>query len=83
MNYSATDAMLKRRAAKAGIEKRAHLHGLRHTWSYEAHRERKMPLTVIQAQLGHQHLSTTSIYLNHLAPEDVIAAGRADVWQPA
>jgi integrase len=64
------------------IEKRAHLHGLRHTWSYEGHRERRVPVTVIQAQLG-ERLSATSIYLNHLAPEDVSAAGRADEWQPA
>ena len=52
MSFPATDAMLKRRAAKAG------------------------------KQLAHRHLSTTSIYLNHLAPEDVIAAGRADAWTP-
>jgi site-specific recombinase XerD len=83
MSYSATDAMLKRRAAKAGIEKRAHLHGIRHTCAYEMHAERKVPITAIQKQLGHRHLSTTSIYLNHIAPEDVIAAGRADTWTPA
>jgi integrase/recombinase XerD len=81
MSYSATDAMLKRRAAKAGIEKRAHLHGLRHTWAAE-NRARGTDVVLIQRQLGHQHLQTTAIYLDHIAPEDVIAVGRADTWTP-
>ena len=80
MSYSHADSMLKRRAAKAGFEKRAHLHGLRHSYAHEANIVRRVPVTVIQQQLGHDHLSTTSIYLNHIAPEDVIAAGRADTW---
>jgi site-specific recombinase XerD len=80
MSYTGADNMLKRRAKKAGIEKRAHLHGLRHTHALEAHHLRKVPASVIQHELGHEHLSTTVIYLDHLAPEDVIAAGRADTW---
>jgi site-specific recombinase XerD len=83
MSYTAADNMLKRRATKAGIEKRAHLHGLRHTHAFEMHHVRKVPVAVIQQALGHEHLSTTTIYLNHLAPEDVIAAGRADIWVDA
>ena len=31
---------------------------------------------------GHAHLSTISVYLNHLNPQDVIAAGRADAVDP-
>ena len=31
---------------------------------------------VIQRQLGHTNLATTSRYLDHVAPEDVIAAVR-------
>jgi site-specific recombinase XerD len=79
MSYSATDAMLKRRAAKAGFEKRAHLHGLRHTYAAEQ-RARGTDVVLIQKGLGHEHLSTTYTYLNHIAPEDVIAVGRADTW---
>ena len=35
-----------------------------------------LPLNVIQRQLGHTNLATTSRYLDHVAPEDVIAAVR-------
>jgi integrase/recombinase XerD len=80
MGYSHADSMLKRRAAKAGIDKRAHLHGLRHSWAHDANIVRKLPLTTIQEQLGHERLSTTSVYLKHIAPADVIAAGREDTW---
>jgi site-specific recombinase XerD len=79
MSYSATQAMLKRRAAKAGIESRVHLHGLRHTRAAEM-RESGQDVVTIQKQLGHAHLSTTYTYLNHISPADVIAAGRADTW---
>jgi site-specific recombinase XerD len=80
MSYSHADSMLKRRAAKAGFDKRVHLHGLRHSWAHEANVVRRLPLTTIQQQLGHDRLSTTSVYLRHIAPEDVIAAGREDTW---
>ncbi len=53
-----------------------HLHRLRHRFAVGAHRERRVPVTIIQAQLGHAHLPTTSVNLNHLGPQDVIAAGR-------
>jgi integrase/recombinase XerD len=79
MSYSATDAMFKRRAAKAGVEKRAHLHGLRHSYAREQ-LQRGTDVETIRRQLGHTHLSTTQIYLNHIAPADVIAIGRADDW---
>jgi site-specific recombinase XerD len=79
VSYSAADAMLKRRAAKAGIEKRAHLHGLRHSYA-AVQRERGTDVETIRRQLGHTHLSTTQIYLNHIAPADVLAVGRADDW---
>jgi site-specific recombinase XerD len=79
VSYSATDAMLKRRAAKAGIEKRAHLHGLRHSYAADQLR-RGTDVVTIQKQLGHAHLSTTQIYLDHIAPAEVIAVGRADDW---
>ena len=78
MFHQHVDQMLKRRAAKAGIEKRAHLHGLRHSYAVElATRE---PVAIVQQALGHKHLTTTAIYLDHLSPEGVIAAGRADPW---
>jgi integrase/recombinase XerD len=71
--------MLRRRAARAGIDKRVHPHGLRHTHAAELVRE-GVPVNVIQAQLGHSSLATTDVYLRHIAPADVIALGRSRAW---
>ena len=73
--------MVKRRAAKAGITKRVHPHGLRHTHAAELVAE-GVPVNVIQKQLGHVSLATTDIYLRHIAPADVIAMGRKREWTP-
>jgi integrase/recombinase XerD len=67
--------MLKRLAAKAGIDKRVHPHGLRHTHAAELVAE-GTPVNVIQQQLGHASLAVTDRYLRHVAPADVIALGR-------
>jgi len=74
--------MVRRRAANAGITKRVHPHGLRHTHAAELAAE-GVPVNVIQAQLGHTSLATTDIYLRHIAPADVIALGRSRHWQDA
>ena len=65
--------MLKHRAAQAGIEKRVHPHGLRHTMAFELMMEGE-PLGVIRDQLGHSQLATTMRYLDHLAPAAAIRA---------
>jgi site-specific recombinase XerD len=72
-------ALMPRLARKAGIERRVHPHGLRHTFSFELAGE-GIPLHQIQAQLGHSSLSTTSRYLSHLHPVAVVAAMRAREW---
>lgn len=72
-------ALLPRLALKAGIEKRVHFHGLRHTMAAELAREGQ-PMNLIQAQLGHSSLATTSRYLNHIAPRELIAAMKAREW---
>ena len=66
-------------AAKAGITKRVHAHGLRHSHAAGLVAE-GVPVNVIQKQLGHASLAVTSVYLDHIAPADVIAMGRARVW---
>lgn len=68
-------AMLTRLATRAGITRRVHPHGLRHSYAAELSHE-GVPVAVIQKALGHSHLSTTSLYLDHIAPADVIAVGR-------
>jgi len=52
-------ALLPRLAARAGIEKRVHPHGLRHTHAAELAAE-GTPINLVQAQLGHSNVATTS-----------------------
>lgn len=73
--------MLRRIGAKAGIAKRVHPHGLRHTHAFELANE-GTPLHVIQQQLGHASLAVTDTYIRHLAPQDVIKTMRLRIWQP-
>jgi site-specific recombinase XerD len=56
-------ALVKRLAKRAGIEKRVHPHTLRHTYATEEVKA-GTPLHEVQADLGHAHLATTSVYLH-------------------
>ena len=58
-------------AARAGVRRRFAPHQLRH--ALELARE-GVPLNIIQRQLGHANLGTTSIYLQGINPEEIIAA---------
>ncbi len=71
--------LLPRLARKAGIEKRVHAHGLRHTHAFELASE-GTPLHVIQAQLGHASLATTDRYVRHLHPAVLVETMKARVW---
>lgn len=66
--------LLPRLGKAAGIDRRVHAHALRHAHAYELAVMEKLPLPVIQQQLGHSSAAVTSIYLQHVAPADVIAA---------
>jgi integrase/recombinase XerD len=70
---------LQETAVRAGIERRVHPHGLRHTHAVELLRER-VSLLVIQKQLGHNQLSTTARYLDHLMPLEVVETMQARTW---
>ncbi len=72
-------ALFKRLAKKAGIEKRVHPHGLRHSHAAQLARE-GLPVNVIQAQLGHSSLATTSLYLDHIAPQQLIEIMKSRKW---
>lgn len=69
--------LLPELARRAGIPKRVHAHGLRHTHAAELRAE-GVDVAVIRRQLGHAHLMTTVVYLDHLCPVSVlaVAAGR-------
>ena len=73
-------ALLPRLARKAGIEKRVHAHGLRHTHAAELARE-GVAMNMIQAQLGHSSLATTDRYIRHIEPQEVIEVMRARTWE--
>lgn len=74
--------MLRRIGAKAGIEKRVHPHGLRHSLAVDMANE-GVAMHVIQQQLGHKRLSTTDIYLRGLAAADLAAMARnRPPWNP-
>jgi site-specific recombinase XerD len=63
-------------AAQAGVRRRFAPHQLRHAHAVELARE-GVPLNVIQRQLGHANLGTTSIYLQGIDTEEIIASVHA------
>jgi site-specific recombinase XerD len=71
--------LLPRMARKAGIDKRCHAHGLRHTHAFELATE-GTPIHVIQAQLGHSSVATTDRYIKHLNPAAVVDAMKSRAW---
>ena len=72
-------ALLPRLARKAGIDRRVHPHALRHAHAVELARE-GVPVPIIQRQLGHASLGTTTRYLAGLSPEETIRAIRRREW---
>jgi site-specific recombinase XerC len=71
--------ILPRLAKKAGVLKRVHAHGFRHTFAVELARE-GVSMINIQRLLGHASLATTSIYLASLSPEEALDAVRGRKW---
>jgi site-specific recombinase XerD len=65
----------RRIAARASVRRRFAPHQLRHAHALELARE-GVPLNIIQRQLGHANLGTTSIYLQGIDPEEIITAVR-------
>lgn len=65
--------LFKRLAEKAGIEKRVHPHGFRHSGAVRA-LKKGSNVGLISRGLGHSSIAVTSTYLNHLSPEEVIAS---------
>ncbi len=74
--------MLPRLARKAGIDRRVHAHGLRHTYASELARE-GTAINVIRDALGHTSLAVTDRYLRDVAPTHVIDTMRARRWESA
>jgi integrase len=60
---------------RGGRQAPVRAHQLRHAHALELARE-GVPLNIIQRQLGHASLGTTSIYLQGIDPEEIITAVR-------
>lgn len=71
--------LLPRLARDAGINKRCHYHGLRHTMAFELASE-GVPMHIIQQQLGHSNLAVTSRYISHLNPAETIGRMKSRQW---
>lgn len=70
--------MIHHLARKAGIEgphtdRRVHPHAFRHTFAAELWRE-GVDLQLISKALGHSSIAVTQIYINHVAPFEVVHA---------
>lgn len=71
--------LLVRLAHKAGIMKRVHPHGLRHTHATEL-LEEGASVGIISKQLGHGSIATTARYLDHISPKAVVDFVAARRW---
>ena len=65
--------LLQRLAAKAGVDKRVHPHGLRHTYADELRKAGADVVTISKA-LGHSDIATTARYLDHLTNGQAVDA---------
>jgi site-specific recombinase XerD len=72
---AAVRSKFRRLAAQTGVRRRFAPHQPRHAHALELARE-GVPLNIIQRQLGHANLGTTSIYLQGIDPEEIIATVR-------
>lgn len=72
--------MMKRRATRAGIEKRAHAHMLRHRFAIDLIKEGADLLTV-RDLLGHASASTTQTYLSRIGASDAVAFAQQRKWE--
>lgn len=79
LRQQSVDRKLKVLAEKAGIEKRVHPHGLRHTMAFELMEEGKN-IGLISKILRHADISVTSLYLDHIHPKDVVDTMKGREW---
>jgi site-specific recombinase XerD len=64
--------LLKRLADQAGVDKRVHPHGFRHTFAWELE-QAGVPITVISDLLGHSSVAVTARYLKHLTNNQAVS----------
>jgi integrase len=74
--------LLPRLGRQAGVFKRVHAHGFRHTHAAQL-RSEGVDIGIISKQLGHISITTTARYLDHIAPFAVVEAMRKRAWTAA
>lgn len=72
--------LLPRLAHRAGIDKRVHMHGLRHAYAASLDRDGASPV-MIRDLLGHSSLATTDRYLRRLGAGEAIEFARSRTWK--
>jgi site-specific recombinase XerD len=70
---------LPRLAARAGIQKRVHAHGLRHAYAVGLERE-GATVSVIRDLLGHSSAAVTDRYLRRLGASEAVEFARNRSW---
>lgn len=65
--------LLKRLAAQAGVDKRVHPHGFRHTFAVEL-LQAGVDVATISKLLGHSSIAVTARYLDHLTNYQAVTA---------
>jgi site-specific recombinase XerD len=65
--------VLHRLGDRAGIDKRVHPHGLRHTFAFEL-QDAGTPMVTISKLLGHSSIAVTSRYLDHMTNDQAVSA---------
>ena len=73
--------LCRRLGKKAGIEKRVHPHGLRHSFACQF-LEEGAPLHLLCTAMGHASVATTNTYVNHIKNPQAVAAMQAREWEP-
>lgn len=73
LNSSYVRTVIKRNGQRAGIHKRVHPHGFRHSFAVDLVREH-MSMNVVQRSLGHSNLGVTATYLSGIANFEIVEA---------
>lgn len=71
--------LVKRLARKCGIDKRTHPHLFRHCGAVSMIKD-GMNIIEVSAALGHSSIATTSNYLQHVCPTELVSKMNARSW---
>jgi len=69
MTRSGIQQVFKKMAMKAGLPSRYSIHALRHTYATNIYKSSGYNLRLVQQQLGHSSITTTSVYSAVLNPD--------------